>query len=195
MRKSNDRYGQHRRASDLAWSLLRHGARTHTIALWTGLSEHRVRTLFRRYGDEIPNAKRPRGKSPYRIDLLLQSPRTRLEASTWAGMCVAAEFIPPLHVTPGARLIASIARGELLCETFESFKLNFPDSQLTIEQAILVVVTIARREEIDLVRCKTCGGVVIIDRLAIDATPCPHCSSELPPESFRTQSLFTTVVS
>jgi len=76
---------------DLAWRMLTHEARTHTVSRWTGLSERRVRALVQRYA--LPSetgVKRPRGKSPYKIDALLRSPSLRVEAAVFAHACVGA---------------------------------------------------------------------------------------------------------
>src|ERR1700722_1536000 len=89
MQISDDRYRRHRRAFDLAWRMIGHGARTNTIARWTGLAERRIRRLQRSYGVETAGAapKRPRGRSPYRVELLLRAPRMRKEAVALARLC------------------------------------------------------------------------------------------------------------
>ena len=49
MRISDDRYDRERSSLDLALQFLRHEARTQTIRLWTGLSDDRIRNLYRSY--------------------------------------------------------------------------------------------------------------------------------------------------
>ena len=49
MRVSDDRYARDRQKLDLAVRLIRHEARTHTIRQWTGLSDDRIRKLYRSY--------------------------------------------------------------------------------------------------------------------------------------------------
>ena len=66
MRISDNRYSRDRFRFDLAMRFIRHEARTHTIRAWTGLSDDRIRKLYRHYSDEHGNAvSRPRGKSPH----------------------------------------------------------------------------------------------------------------------------------
>ena len=49
MRVSDDRYTRDRQRLDLALRLIRHEARTFTIRQWTGLSDDRIRKLYRSY--------------------------------------------------------------------------------------------------------------------------------------------------
>src|SRR4051794_26350157 len=80
---ARDPYIEDRRKLDLAWRMLRHGARTRTITLWTGLSAKRVRSLLKKYRTRFTelNIQRPRGDSPFNMELLLRSPQRRYEAA------------------------------------------------------------------------------------------------------------------
>jgi len=86
MRVTDDRYWRDRRAFDLAWRLLGRSARTSTISRWTGLAERRIRALQRSYGTHSSNEppRRPRGRSPQRVDLVLRSPKQRHHAARLA---------------------------------------------------------------------------------------------------------------
>ena len=66
MRISDDRYSRDRLRLDLALRFIHHEARTHTIRAWTGLTDDRIRKLYRTYLYEAGGAKvaRHRGKSP-----------------------------------------------------------------------------------------------------------------------------------
>ena len=65
MRVSDSRYNRDRLRLDLAMRFMRHEARTHTIRRWTGLTDDRIRKLFRAYINETPGqVARHRGKSP-----------------------------------------------------------------------------------------------------------------------------------
>lgn len=177
MRISDDRYRRDRRAFDLAWRLLGHGARTGTISRWTGFGERRIRTLQRSYRDEKVGSKatRPRGRSPYRIELLLQSAQQRQEVTELARMLYAAGVIPPQRVPNADELLPSIARGELLCEVFEEYRNRFPASAISIEQTVLTVLALARREEVDLGSCLHCQRLLLIDRLDVRPLQCDTC--------------------
>ena len=66
MRISDERYSRERLCLDLALRFLRHEARTQTIRTWTGLTDDRIRNLYRSYMSRgalfVP---RHRGKSPH----------------------------------------------------------------------------------------------------------------------------------
>ena len=66
MRISDDRYSRDRQRFDIALQFIRHEARTHTIRAWTGLSDDRIRKLYRSYLCDCHSAPltRHRGKSP-----------------------------------------------------------------------------------------------------------------------------------
>src|SRR5258707_301542 len=66
MRVSDDRYSRDRLRLDLAVRFIEHEARTRTIRLWTGLTDDRIRKLYRSYLSEgVPRRRaRHRGKSP-----------------------------------------------------------------------------------------------------------------------------------
>ena len=66
MRISDDRYSRDRLRLDLALRFIHHEARTHTIRAWTGLTDDRIRKLYRTYLFEAGGASvaRHRGKSP-----------------------------------------------------------------------------------------------------------------------------------
>ena len=66
MRVSDDRYTRDRQRFDLALRLIHHEARTRTIKQCTGLSDDRIRKLYRSYCLERETCAvlRHRGKSP-----------------------------------------------------------------------------------------------------------------------------------
>jgi len=49
MRISDDRYSRDRQRLDLALRFIHHEARTRTIRVWTGLTDDRIRKLYRSY--------------------------------------------------------------------------------------------------------------------------------------------------
>ena len=106
MRISDDRYHRERLRMELALRFLRHEARTQTIRAWTGLSDDRIRKLYRSYlGDARGELPRHRGKSPHQIayftrSLRLQEETLALATALWLlGVLPCAE--PPAHA-PGS---------------------------------------------------------------------------------------------
>ena len=57
MRITDDRYTRDRLRLDLALRLIRHEARTRTIRNWTGLTDDRIRKLYRLGKDRNWNAE------------------------------------------------------------------------------------------------------------------------------------------
>jgi len=87
MRISQDRYQHERQRMELALRMLRHEARTRTIRGYTGLSDDRIRKLYRSYlGDARRQHPRHRGKSPHQISYFTRSLR-REETAFLATCC------------------------------------------------------------------------------------------------------------
>src|SRR5438128_11061512 len=87
MRISDDRYSRERLCLDLALRFLSHEARTQTIRTWTGLTDDRIRNLYRSYmsrgGRFVP---RHRGKSPHQIAYFTRSVRIPWETAQLASL-------------------------------------------------------------------------------------------------------------
>jgi hypothetical protein len=83
MRISDDRYSRDRLRLDLALRFIHHEARTHTIRAWTGLTDDRIRKLYRTYLQEAGGSgvTRHRGKSPRQAAFFTRSLRMRREAA------------------------------------------------------------------------------------------------------------------
>ena len=185
MQISADRYLRDRRAFDLACRMIGHGARTSTISRWTGLPERRIRRLQRSYGVG-PSAgalKRPRGRSPYRIELLLRAPRMRQEALALARLCRDVGILSADSCYAARTMQPDLDKGERLCRVFETFKSISPDSIITIEQMFLLVAALSGREEVALALCEGCGRDAIIDLLQAAPQSCANCGCVFHPET------------
>ena len=73
MRVTDERYNRDRLRLELALRLIGHEARTHTIRHWTGLSDDRIRKLFRAYIRPGAGVRRRRGKSPQQASFFVRS--------------------------------------------------------------------------------------------------------------------------
>src|SRR5690606_20837452 len=69
MHISNERYIRERQRHDLALRMIRHEARTCTIRSCTGLTEDRIRKLYKAFAEQLMTVplRRKRGKSPRQI--------------------------------------------------------------------------------------------------------------------------------
>lgn len=174
MRISDDRYSRDRLRYDLAIRFLGHQARTHTIRAWTGLTHDRIRKLYRTYpaGGIV---RRHRGKSPQRIGYFMRSHRRKFETGVLASLLSIFEVLPTKSAVDGARVMPSVARGELLCDAFEAYRVMLPTAKITFEHAAFLAEALAQGDELRLASCGDCTCLVVVDRLSLLKPCCAPC--------------------
>jgi len=181
MRISDDRYSRDRLRLDLALRFIHHEARTHTIRAWTGLTDDRIRKLYRTYLHEADGAKvaRHRGKSPRQASFFTRSLRMRREAAVFASVSSLFGLIAPqaVDVEKQAREHSpTVARGALLCEAFEAHRALMGESQISFEHAVFLLDALVAGDELRVTYCRDCTGVLVTDRLALRTPVCNECS-------------------
>src|SRR5208282_5942809 len=114
MRIYDDRYTRDQRRLDVALRFIRHEARTRTIRVWTGLSDDRIRKLYRSYSGQIRGAPltRHRGKSPQQAGHFTRTARVRQEAALLASLYRLAGALPGQSEPRPAPLQPGLLRGE-----------------------------------------------------------------------------------
>ena len=85
--------------------------------------------------------------------------------------------VPPEPATDGNHLPPSAARGELLCQAFETYQSMVPSSQISFEHAVFLATTLTRGDLLRLAGCAECGGLVVTERFPIREKRCYHCVS------------------
>jgi hypothetical protein len=177
MRISDDRYSRDRLRFDIALRFIQHEARTQTIRLWTGLTDDRIRKLYRSYlaGARGASVTRHRGKSPQRPSFFMRTLRARQEAALLASLCrmlgvLAAPATDALQSQQG------VGRAQLLCQAYEIYRHFMPDGLISFEHAAFLVTALTRGEELTLGHCRDCGGVVVADRLSLRPPRCGQCA-------------------
>jgi hypothetical protein len=176
MRISDDRYSRDRFRLDLALRFIRHEARTQTIRAWTGLSDDRIRKMYREYMKEPGFAvSRPRGKSPQQSSFFMRSPKLREESSFLASVCSLLGVLPQAGTPVNPQALINLPRGELLCQAFEVYQQLMPSHGITFEHAVFLVTALARGDELALIHCGGCGALIVSDRFAFGAPSCLHC--------------------
>jgi hypothetical protein len=177
MRGYEDRYTRDMRRHDLALRMIRYEVRTHTIRVWTGLTQERIRRLCRTYGADGSGrqARRHRGPAPRRLAGMLQSPGLRNEAAAIGGLCYALEVLPNRPLAHAVRELPGLARGERLCYAFELYRSLIPDSPIDLEHLILLVTVLAQADEVVLGHCCHCDAAILVDRLGGRRRVCSHC--------------------
>jgi hypothetical protein len=176
MRISDNRYSRDRFRLDLALRFMRHEARTHTIRKWTGLTDDRIRKLYRAYLDETGHLARHRGKSPGQVCFFTRTPRVQQETAVLASLFCLLGVMPGQLVVDAEHPLPGVARGERLCQAFEAYLLLVPSSQISFEHAVLLVNELTRGEELRLGDCMLCGGLVVVDSLALRDLRCSRCT-------------------
>jgi len=183
MRVSDDRYTRDRERFDLAWRLIRHEARTFTIRQWTGLSDDRIRKLYRSYvmHQETHAVKervvlRHRGKSPRQVAFFFRSPELRFHAANLASVYLLYGLLRATsRGVESSYRVGSLESGALLCGGYEAYRGLHSPAAISFEHAWFLLLALGRRDEITLERCAECGGVRLQDLLAKRDSGCSTC--------------------
>jgi hypothetical protein len=184
MRVSDDRYSRDRHRMDLALRLVCHEARTFTIREWTGLSDDRIRKLYRRYlmnqdARLNPDARRPlrhRGKSPRQVAFFFRNAELNFQAAQLASLFVVFGLLRGSDLGVEARFsVGSLDAGTLLCQAYESYLEFHVPASISFEHAWFLLLALARREEIAVAQCDACGGVRLRDLLSKRRLTCGNC--------------------
>jgi hypothetical protein len=159
MRISDDRYSRDRQRLDLALRFIQHEARTRTIRLWTGLSDDRIRKLYRSYVAAGSSVPRHRGKSPQQAAFFTRNAQLRHETAVLTSVCYLFGVLPSsrladLQRTPGSR------RAE---------------ARISFEHMIFLIAALARGEELRADHCSHCQCLIVIDRLRSGRSACLSC--------------------
>ena len=178
MRISDDRYSRDRLRFDIALQFIRNEARTHTIRAWTGLSDDRIRKLYRSYlcDSRAKPVIRHRGKSPQQAGFFMRTARARQEAALLASLCCLVGALPAAPAPELLGTLPSLGRGELLCQAFAVYRSLVPESMLSFEHAVFLLTALVRGDELVLSACRECSARLIIDRWSLRAPCCSVCA-------------------
>lgn len=181
MDNSTDSYRHERRRQDLALRMIRHEARTCTIRECTGLTDDRIRRLYRSYAHELSESpvRRRRGKSPRRITFFVRNTRTQFESSLLASAFAAFGLLhaqrgpgvskkPPVEVSP-------IEYGRLFCDAYETHQQLLNTGTLSFEHAWFLLQLLNRNGDLQAVRCRHCDSYYLKDRFNLCRHTCPTC--------------------
>jgi hypothetical protein len=178
MRVSDDRYTRDRQKFDLALRLIRHEARTFTIRQWTGLSDDRIRKLYRSYvmDNDAREVTRHRGKSPRQAAFFFRNPELNFHAAQLASLFLMYGLVccNDRGVEPRYR-VGSLESGALLCRAYEAYMEMHAPASISFEHAWFLLLALGRRDEVGIARCATCGGVRVRDLLARHKRACGNC--------------------
>ena len=179
MRISDDRYNRDRQRLDIAMHFIRHEARTHTIRQWTGLTDDRIRKLYRSYlQDGGCRITRHRGKSPQQAAFFLRSARLRHEAGALAGLCCLVGVLERHQARAAAQPLAGVTRAAALCQAYDVYQAIVAAPGIGFEHAVLLVNVLARGSELALGDCHGCGALLVVDSLALRPARCVLCAGD-----------------
>jgi hypothetical protein len=183
MRVCDDRYSRDRMRFDLALRLIRHEARTCTIRAWTGLSDDRIRKLYRTYLQHAPAVpvRRHRGKSPRQAAYFLRSPAMQFEATTLASLfCILGLLSQRDDRARRAPSAMSLEWGESFCQAYESYLVLHVTPRVSFEHAWFLLLALLSGEELKLHSCRECGVLCLVESFAAAAT-CTRCARQAQP--------------
>jgi hypothetical protein len=175
VRISDDRYTRDRARIDLALRFIQYEARTRTIRLWTGLTDDRIRKLYRSYLSENCAITRHRGKSPQQVDYFTRTPRRRHETAVLASICYLLGVMPQNRVADAQRHVPCMHRGAALCEAYETYLRLVPQPYISFEHAVFLVTALTNGDELRAAHCLDCCGLIVVDRFSMRGRRCRNC--------------------
>ncbi len=180
MRVTDDRYSRDRQRFDLAVRMIQHEARTCTIRQWTGLSDDRIRKLYRTYvATHCSALKRHRGKAPSRVGFFLKNLEIRRHSAALAGLFALLGMLQEAARARGpAGTQAALRWGELFCRSYETYLALHGPGRLSFEHASHLLHLLERRGELSPGACPECRGLMICDALRSQRGVCAWCESE-----------------
>ena len=183
MRVSDDRYTRERERLDLALRFIRHEARTFTIRQWTGLSDDRIRKLYRSYVLESEHAAtvhRHRGKSPRQPAFFFRNPEVGFQAAQLASLFLVCGLLRGTALGLESRYrLDSLDSGVLLCQAYEAYAELHSPAIISFEHAWFLLLALARHDEVGIARCTLCGGVRVRDLLGKRKLTCANCDAAI----------------
>jgi len=176
MRITDDRYSRDRLKFDLAFRLIRHEARTGTIREWTGLSDDRIRKLFRSYVQDFGDTRirRHRGKPPRQPAYFLRNTLLRTQSSSLASILCQYGLLETTDPSqPGTP--ERLRWGELFCVAWETFLQEHEQPHLGFEHACFLRRALERQRELALDNCSMCGALLVVPAFGRRPTGCCFC--------------------
>ena len=180
MHVTDERYKRDRLRLELALRLIRHEARTHTIRHWTGLSDDRVRKLYRSYIKPGAGVRRHRGKSPAQVNYFLRATSIGAEAHALASILLLFGAISDKPDPASLKKIPTIARGRLLCDAYEAYRRVSPRPRIDFEHAAFLAKALTVGDEIRLRFCHACQALNIVETVTLRDPSCRACEATMP---------------
>jgi len=182
--RTDDPIERESRRSAIVRRLISHGVRTKLITRLTGVTKSRQATLRRRL--MVQTKARRRGPTKSSLELFLGSPKARAEAAALAALF----SLISIPVDPKGPYIphhASFDFSERLCEIYEAYCALFPQTEIELEELILLRRALASAQDMALARCRVCKCLILVNRFEAAHRACSQC--EPPPGAWDPSSL------
>jgi hypothetical protein len=163
------------RRSELARRLISHVVRTGLITRLTGLTRGRLATVRRRL--MVRTKGRRRGPTKSSLSLFLGSARARAEGAAMASF-YAIFGIPIERHGMALPKQASLDFSERLCETYEAYCACFPQTEMELEEMILLRTILTQGDDIELGKCRSCKSLILVDRFNGVHKECSQCEAQ-----------------
>ena len=175
MHISNERYFHERQRHDLALRMIRHEARTCTIRSCTGLTDDRIRRLYKTYASHMPSApvRRRRGKSPRQVAFFVRNARAQLESSMLASVFATFGLWRRASRTLDRIPVGSIEYGRLFCDAYETHRQLLRNADISFEHAWFLLQLLSRN-------ARPARGALPTLRQPVPAGSHQHVSSRVP---------------
>jgi hypothetical protein len=183
MRITEDRYRRDYARHHLALRLIRHEARSCTIRACTGLSDDRIRKLYRFYADSLrtcdaPRIRRRRGKSPRLLSIFTRTALLQIESSLLAGLFRSFGLLQQ-EVSVASSLPIEV--GELLCDAYEIYRgLQTSQERLSFEHGWFLWQSLHPASGLTIEECARCRSPFVrssapCSAQSLTAESCPIC--------------------
>jgi hypothetical protein len=160
------------RRSEVARRLISHGVRTRLITRLTGLTRNRLATVRRRL--MVRSKARRRGPTKSSLAIFLGTPRARAEGAGLVSLF--AVFGIPIE-RHGLSVPKSISLDftERLCETYEAYCACFPQTEMELEELVMLRDSLAEGSHLQLGKCRNCKCLILVDPFDGRHRHCSQC--------------------
>jgi hypothetical protein len=175
MHISNERYFRDRQRHDLALRMIRHEARTCTIRSCTGLTDDRIRRLYKTYSRHAASVRvrRHRGKAPRQIAFFTRNIHLQFEASFLNSVFTAFGLLRAAG--DEGRGDPSLEYGELFCDAYETHRQLLQSTRISFEHAWFLLQLLSRGGALKATYCRRCYSRYLCDGLNAARRGCPFC--------------------
>jgi hypothetical protein len=173
---SNARYFHDRQRHDLALRMIRHEARTRTIRRCTGLSDDRIRRLYKTYIDAaaVLPIRRRRGRSPRQVAFFTRNAELQFESSFLANLFAAFGLLRERRTALPEQ--SPLELGEIFCDAYETHRQLLQSASISFEHAWFLLQLLKRGEQLRVAHCRLCRSDYLHDLINLSHRACPTCA-------------------